>query len=303
MKELRAQFARGEISKQEYIHLMHERHNLLFDYMNLLKDTDIKQITITEEGVVATTNFLDIKMEMDGSDERIIPIEILNFTEFEREELNAMQRLIHANFHDDFVIFDIGGNIGYFSLALAKLFPDAAIHTFEPIPKTFAYLQKNLQLNDLKRVNAYNFGFSHKSDILTFYYYPECSGNASAVNLSGKNSVEEVKCQVKRLDDFVKENGLSIDFIKCDVEGAELFVFQGAQELLKTQRPIIFTEMLRKWATKFDYHPNDIIALFEKLGYKCYRIEGGKLHEFKKMDDQTTETNFFFLDPGKHKLI
>jgi hypothetical protein len=64
---------------------------------------------------------------------------------------------------------------------------------------------------------------------------------------------------------FVAKNNAKVDFIKCDVEGAELFVYQGAKATLMQQKPIVFTEMLRKWAAKFDYHPNDIIALFDEL--------------------------------------
>ena len=92
-----------------------------------------------------------------------------------------------------------------------------------------------------------------------------------------------------------------IDFIKCDVEGAELFVFQGALKLLAQDKPIVFTEMLRKWAAKFDYHPNQIIELFQGLGYQCFTADAeGKLRAFGLMDDQTQETNFFFLHKTQH---
>jgi len=91
-----------------------------------------------------------------------------------------------------------------------------------------------------------------------------------------------------------------VDFIKCDVEGAELFVFRGAKETIATYKPIIFTEMLRKWAKKFDYHPNEIISLFNGLGYRCFSIRNGFLSELSYMDDSTVETNFFFLHKEKH---
>ena len=86
-----------------------------------------------------------------------------------------------------------------------------------------------------------------------------------------------------------------MDFIKCDVEGAELFVFQGGVATIRTQQPVIFTEMLRKWSAAFGYHPNDIIALLADAGYHCFTVHDGRLTPFLTMDETTVETNFFFF--------
>lgn len=58
--------------------------------------------------------------------------------------------------------------------------------------------------------------------------------------------------------------------------------------------------MLRKWSAKFNYHPNEIINLFKKMGYGCYFVDSGELKEIKEMTDKTIETNFFFLHADKH---
>jgi molybdopterin-guanine dinucleotide biosynthesis protein A len=109
-----------------------------------------------------------------------------------------------------------------------------------------------------------------------------------------------VICHVERLDDFVSANNLHVNFIKCDIEGAELFAFKGAMETLQRDKPIVFTEMLRKWAAKFNYHPNEIIALFSSLGYRCFYAEGSTLKEITEMTDEAVETNFFFLHSIMH---
>ena len=85
------------------------------------------------------------------------------------------------------------------------------------------------------------------------------------------------------------------DLIKCDVEGGELKTFLGARNTLAEHRPVVFTEMLRKWAARFHYHPNDLIAFFATLDYVCYRIENGALTPMPHMTDDTAETNFFFI--------
>lgn len=63
----------------------------------------------------------------------------------------------------------------------------------------------------------------------------------------------------KKMDDWNKENNIYPDFIKCDVEGAELLVLKGGEETLKSKKPVIFIELIRKWAQKFNYHPNEVI--------------------------------------------
>ncbi|HLO94734.1 MAG TPA: FkbM family methyltransferase, partial [Burkholderiaceae bacterium] len=137
----------------------------------------------------------------------------------------------------------------------------------------------------------------------TFYFYPEGSVNASSVNVSERRDAELITCHVERLDDFVSNNKLHVDFIKCDVEGAELFVFQGATETLQRDKPIVFTEMLRKWAAKFNYHPNEIIALFASFEYRCFYAGENALKELAEMTDETVETNFFFLHAKKHQQL
>ena len=121
------------------------------------------------------------------------------------------------------------------------------------------------------------------------------------MNVSERETVEQMNCRVERLDDFALSNQKSVDFIKCDVEGAELLVFKGALETLKKDKPIVFSEMLRKWSAKYDYHPNDIIELFSGFGYRCFTTNGrGKLKAFTQMTQETIETNYFFLHKEKH---
>ncbi len=94
-----------------------------------------------------------------------------------------------------------------------------------------------------------------------------------------------------------------VDFIKCDVEGAELNVFRGGLKSIAKHKPIIFTEMLRKWSARYGYHPNAIIDLFHSNGYRCFVINQKMLSKVTKIDDDTVETNFFFLHKDKHASL
>jgi FkbM family methyltransferase len=297
MKELKEAYNKGTISKPDYINKMHEIHAHLFEYAEFIKNTDIAKIDITDDSIIMTSRTNDIQLICDKDDKRIIPVEILNFNSYEKENFEMILRLID----DGYNVFDIGGNIGWYSINIAKLKKNVSVFTFEPIPKTFAYLRRNLELNNIKNVQPYNFGFSDQEQDLAFYYYREGSGNASLANLSESDSVEKITCKVKKLDDFILSNKQAIDFIKCDVEGAELFVFKGGIDSMKKHKPVIFAELLRKWAAKFDYQPNEVIRLLRDIGYHCFTVKDGKLSLLFEMDDKTMETNFFFLHNEKHR--
>jgi len=300
LQKIRDEHLSGALNKPQYIQEMYRlRHAQLFEYAKYLSQTDVESIEIRDGKVIMTSKRYGVRMLCPEGDHRVAPIESLNFLGYEEKDTNMILKLVP----EQAVVFDIGANMGWYSLLIARHCKIRQVHAFEPIPKTFSYLAQNVLLNQLDTVVTHPFGLSRECNDLTFYFYPEGSGNASSENLSERTDAELISCHVEKLDDFVSQNNLSVDFIKCDVEGAELFAFQGAVETLKSDKPIVFAEMLRKWAAKFNYHPNEIITLFSSLGYRCYYADGSYLKELAEMTDETVETNFFFLHSEKHRQL
>jgi len=289
-------FKEGRIGKPEYIERMHELHRRLFEYAEFIKDTDIAGISVTDGAITMTTRAGGIKLACDFEDKRFIPVEILNFGSYESEETGIILSLVD----DGATVLDIGCNIGWYSMNIALSKKDVNILSFEPIPRTFEYLKKNLAMNGITCVRPFNNGFSDREQELTFYYYRGGSGNASMADLSGDPGVEKITCPVTTLDSFAHAHEVSPRFIKCDVEGAELMVFKGGLKTIEKSKPVIFAELLRKWSAKFDYHPNEVITLLCGLGYRCFTVKDGGLAAFDKMDEDTSDTNFFFLHPDVH---
>jgi FkbM family methyltransferase len=198
-------------------------------------------------------------------------------------------------------IFDIGANIGWYTNHLSKKLPKSQIYSFEPIPETFSQLKNNTIINDSKNVILNNIALSAKIETLSFYYSPTVTGASSTRNITDNLNMFRLECNANTIDNYMSQNNIEkLDFVKCDVEGAEYFVFQGGKDTFKNHLPIVFTEMLRKWAKKFDYHPNDIINYLSQFGYKCFICSKGKLKSIECIYDSTLETNFFFLHPTKH---
>jgi FkbM family methyltransferase len=298
--DTRNKFLTSKISKPEFIKMMYELHHFkLFEYVDYIKQTNIASIEISNDDLIMTSRDTGVKIICPLGDYRVAPIEALNFLDYETIDSAMIMQLVPS----EGCVIDIGANIGWYSINIAKKYPLTKVHAFEPIPKTYSFFERNVKLNRLENITTQNFGLSNERKDITFYFYPEGGVNASSANLSDRSDTELITCHVERLDDYVKDNKLHVNFIKCDVEGAELFAFQGAKKTLQRDQPIVFAEMLRKWAAKFNYHPNEIIMLFSSFGYRCFYAYGKALKELSAIDDETLETNFFFLHSEKHEQL
>ena len=290
--QLRNDFEAGVLGKQDFVKDAYRTHRQLFEYPAYLAGTNLQSIEILEQGVAVRFRDPAIRMWCTPGEERHTALTCLNFRDYERQELGMMLRLAAVCAGNGCRTFmDIGANVGFYSLALAKAMPAASIYAFEPIPSTFGELRRNLDLNELRRVEAFNLGLSDVLGELTFYFDPTVSGATSSAPLGAGFTTHEVKCAVETLDVFAARHGLNPDLIKCDVEGAELKVFLGARKTLERAKPVVFSEMPRKWSARFGYHPNDIIALFAQLGYRCFTIAGSILRQLDVVTDDTIDTH------------
>jgi FkbM family methyltransferase len=305
IKKIKLDFKEQKINKADFIDKMHEFHRVLFDFSENLKLTEIAKIEIQDDKVVFTTRETDYhpggcKFFVDVLDKRITPVDTFNFDMYEKDDSEMLFKLVK----DGDTIFDIGANIGWYSNHLAKKFPNSTIYSFEPIPETFNQIKANTELNGATNILLNNIALSSNKEKLIFYYSPTVTGASSSQNITENQNMTKLELEAETIDNFMAKNSIDkLDIVKCDVEGAEYFVYQGGLETFKNKKPIIFTEMLRKWAAKFGYHPNDIINYFFQFGYNCCVAHKGKLKIVNKVDDKTIETNFFFLHEKKHSHI
>lgn len=170
---------------------------------------------------------------------------------------------------------DIGANIGLFSLQLLNsgLNKDSIIYAFEPNPLTFSRLQLTIQENSLfNNIVVYPLAVSENTELLHFSAHADISSSGDGIFDTGRaGSVKNIIIHTTTIDNFIAQLSLKrLDWIKIDVEGAELLVFQGGVNTIRTFRPKIIFEIHRDNIKPYGISTSEIFAFINNLNYKIY---------------------------------
>lgn len=144
-------------------------------------------------------------------------------------------------------IYDIGANIGYISLLMAKLCaPDGQVFSFEALPNNFKRLEENIRLNELEnKIHVQPMAVVDKTDQVQFLIHSSTSmGKASGSAGRAEKYNQKIYVQGIAIDDFIfKGHHASPKIIKMDIEGGEVLAMKGMQRTLKELRPIFLIEL------------------------------------------------------------
>jgi FkbM family methyltransferase len=136
------------------------------------------------------------------------------------------------------IVVDAGASgSGIATMCFSKLVGDAGkVIALEPDKKNFKILEQNLRLNDVKNVIALNKGLWSREETLSF---DSGMGESSSVSFTNENDgVNRIKIACVDLDHLLKDLGIQrVDFIKMDIEGAEIEALEGMKNTLNTAKP------------------------------------------------------------------
>lgn len=163
------------------------------------------------------------------------------------------------------IFFDIGANIGFFSLLAARLVgKEGRVVAFEADPEVAGRLREHVARNEFGWVTVVQQAVW--SEPRTVYFArtdPATSPDRGLGHVVAAAETEgTIRVQAVSLDDYVRNEGAP-DFLKCDVEGAEVEVFRGAEKLLREKRPGIICEM------HSEENQRVLAEEFSRLGYSC----------------------------------
>jgi FkbM family methyltransferase len=201
-----------------------------------------------------------------------------------------LQQAIRSYVSSGDTVYDIGANIGYISLALAKqVGPQGQVIAFEPIPQTFDSLSKNVALNKLSNIKVLNIAASDRAGETTIRTRDN-PAESSMVWYRNDPSATEVSISTSAIDDLVRTCKIPPpDFVKIDVEGAEGLVVQGMRDTLATSKPVLFLECS-------DIGRETTWPLLCELGYRCQSATTWKrVVEF----DEYRDFDFLWLPPNR----
>ncbi|HEX9457834.1 MAG TPA: FkbM family methyltransferase [Thermoanaerobaculia bacterium] len=139
------------------------------------------------------------------------------------------QRLFIEKVHPGAVVFDIGANVGFFTLLASKLVgPAGHVHAFEPLPRNLYYLEKHIRMNEASNITVHSLAITSTTSTARF----GDGENASQTRLSNAG---EIQVLAASLDDLLANGRIPRpDFIKIDIEGAEGEALRGAATLLSS---------------------------------------------------------------------
>lgn len=179
---------------------------------------------------------------------------------YEPEQTGAFERALRPG--DSFL--DVGAHAGYYTLLASMLVGDSGrVWAFEPNPRNFGYLERNVEINGRANVECVPAAVSRGTGVARFAMAGSGTGHLSAAGA--------LEVRTLSLDGFCAERALRPAAVKVDVEGAELEVLEGAAELLREARPTIFL------STHGPELHRAALARLEEAGYEARPLVGEAL--------------------------
>ncbi|MFC1917794.1 FkbM family methyltransferase [Chloroflexota bacterium] len=214
--------------------------------------------------------------------------------------------LLRLILRPDDAVFDIGANFGWYTVFFNRMVAQGQCHAFEPVPWIYDKLKANCALNnvgDNTFLNQLALGNTRKV-VKLYTFSGECHG-LSSISSQGKESFITSEAQMITVNQYLKENKVDkLNFIKCDVEGAELEVLEGATALFSQHVPPMWLfEANEETSAAFGHRPSDVLAVLQNTcPYKFYRIKGswGKFLPMETIHDYEHGDNILCMIPEFH---
>lgn len=168
------------------------------------------------------------------------------------------------------IVLDLGANIGYFTLIFSRLAgPEGKIFAFEPDPTNFSILKENIKINNCFNVVLIQKAVADKNKKGFIYLSEENKGDHRIYDSGDKR--RKIEIETASLDNYFKNSKQKINFIKMDIQGAEILALRGMSQLLKSNKQWlkILAEFWPYGFRKADTKPAEFFEILKKYGF-CF---------------------------------
>lgn len=169
------------------------------------------------------------------------------------------------------ILLDIGAHIGYYTLLGSEIVgKKGKVYAFEPDPKNFQILQRNVKENKCTNVVLINKAVCDRGGKIKLYLNKENTGDHRTYNSKGGR--KSIEIDSISLDEYFSANQ-KVDFIKIDIQGGEFKALKGASKILKGNKNLkIFSEFWPYGLKLNKSNPKDFLKLLTKNQFKLYQI-------------------------------
>jgi len=180
-----------------------------------------------------------------------------------------LTQLVKERVRQGMTVVDRGANIGYYTLLFSHLVgASGTVYAFEPDPSMYQALLKNISENALTNVKAYEYALGRTSGVASFIAE---GGVSSRLSTETQLSDQLITVQIDALDNLL-QSAESIDFVKLDVEGAEIECLEGMRNIIQRNPDIsVVLEVNLNWLR---LEANALFSRLEAFGFEeIYAIE------------------------------
>lgn len=200
------------------------------------------------------------------------------------------------------VVFDVGANVGLYSLLAAVMNPRVTVHAFEPTPELHATLTGNAKLNGVEgRLTANLAGIGRKNGQAFINIERGRSGDNDGMNFvtGAAGATGSRPITLYSLDEYCAERGITrIDLMKMDVEGYEAEALLGAKQLLEKKAiRVLLLELLGWSAERAGHTEAEVLDLLWGAGYHLYEMRSGRLARLERGSKRQRDDLFAFAEP------
>jgi FkbM family methyltransferase len=213
----------------------------------------------------------------------------------ERYEADLVQRLLG----DDDVFWDVGANVGYFTLVAATALKNRGqIIAFEPGKNAYARLADNLALNAYENIKTFPVAVTDREGEAVLHLAGDIADSSANLYQAGQAQAGQEVCRTVGLDHFLSSQGLRPpDLIKLDAEGAELAVLQGAQRLLAESPPLWLMEMEERNLVAAGASKAAVAHFLTGYGYRAAHLSKGRWYAAADLEG-VRGRNIFWFNPA-----
>lgn len=180
----------------------------------------------------------------------------------------------------DSIFFDVGANVGFYSLLASQYCQNGNVHSFELDPRLTSIVASHFELSETQNTTIVCAAVSDGVEDLASFT-PHQAENLSTNTIDGGDEQTESGLKVPSitLDRYCSETGIVPDVLKIDVEGFESHVLNGFTNTLSTSPPrALFLELHPQILKEFGISHRDVLSLLGDFGYTCYQFADHRSH-------------------------